>query len=46
MGVMTRDYMLEKRLMMLDPELHRRFQDTVFAMQNILFRFRQLFRFP
>ena len=43
MGVMTRDYMLEKRLMMLDPELHRRFQDTVFAMQNILFRFRQLF---
>lgn len=39
----TSDYLLENRLNRLDPGLHRRFRDTVFALQNTLFRFRQLF---
>ena len=39
----TYDYLLENRLKMLDPGLHSRFSDTVFAMQNTLFRFQLLF---
>ena len=39
----TRDYMMENRLRKLDPELHRRFTDTVFGLQDTLFHFRALF---
>jgi anti-sigma regulatory factor (Ser/Thr protein kinase) len=37
------DYMLERRLRELDPDLHRRFRDTAFISQRILSKFRQLF---
>ena len=37
------DYGMERRLMKLDPALHRRFTDAVFAMQHYLSRFRRLF---
>ena len=37
------DFMLEKRLRRLDPDLHRRFMDAVFVCQRILSNFRQLF---
>jgi len=37
------DFMLEKRLRRLDPDLHRRFKDTAFISQRILSKFRQLF---
>ena len=43
MNSSKQEYLLESRLKKLDPELHQRFRDTVFAMQNTLFRFRQLF---
>lgn len=39
----NKEYLLEDRLRQLDPDLHRRFKDTVFAMQHTLFRFLQLF---
>lgn len=37
------DYMLERRLRKLDPDLHRRFMDTAFVSQRILTKFRLLF---
>ena len=37
------NYILEYRLRDLDQDLHRRFTDTVFAMQNTLFHFKRLF---
>ena len=37
------DFILEKRLRKLDPDLHRRFMDAVFVCQRILSNFRQLF---
>ena len=37
------DFMIEKRLRKLDPDLHRRFRDAVFVCQRILSNFRQLF---
>ena len=37
------DYILEKRLRKLDPELHRRFSDTGFVLQGILDRYGILF---
>ncbi|MCR5221370.1 MAG: ATP-binding protein [Lachnospiraceae bacterium] len=37
------DFMLEKRLKELDPPLHLRFRDTVFATQKMLSRFKLLF---
>ena len=37
------DYLLEKALKNSNPELHKRFRDTVFAVQNILSRFKILF---
>lgn len=37
------DYLLEKTLRKESPELHKRFTDTSFAVQNILGRFRNLF---
>ena len=36
-------FLLEKRLKELDPGLHQCFTDTVFALQEILFRFRRIF---
>jgi hypothetical protein len=36
-------FMLEKRLLKLDPDLHRRFRDTVFIIQKILDRTKVLF---
>ena len=38
-----REYLLEGRLRELNPSLHQRFADTVFAMQHTLFRYQQLF---
>ena len=40
---MAYNYILEYRLRDLDPELHRRFTDTVFAIQNTLAQFKRLF---
>lgn len=37
------DFLMERRLRELDPELHRRFTDTVFALQHTLSYFRRLF---
>ncbi len=37
------EYLLEKRLRKLSPELHSRFRDTVFSTQNILSNYRLLF---
>ncbi len=37
------EYLLEKTLAGSDPELHKRFRDTVFAVQKILSRYRLLF---
>ncbi|MCR5688146.1 MAG: hypothetical protein K6G58_09005 [Lachnospiraceae bacterium] len=37
------DFLLEKRLLVLSPDLHRRVTDTEFALQHILDRFRILF---
>ena len=37
------DFLLERRLRKLDPDLHRRFRDTAFISQRILSKFRQLF---
>ena len=37
------EFGLERRLKELDPELHRRFADTVFAMQHALTRYQMLF---
>lgn len=37
------DFLMEKRLRDLDPLLHRRFTDTVFALQHTLSHFRRLF---
>ena len=37
------DFLMEKRLRELDPALHRRFTDTVFALQHTLSHFRRLF---
>ncbi|MCR5041765.1 MAG: hypothetical protein K6C36_06705, partial [Clostridia bacterium] len=36
-------YLLERRLRSLDPELHKRFTDTVFISQHVLAKFRRLF---
>lgn len=40
---MPDDFIMEKRLRELDPELHRRFTDTVFVMHNTLAKFKRLF---
>lgn len=40
---MKTDYLLERTLAKLDPDLHRRFSDTVFVIQKILSRYRVLF---
>jgi hypothetical protein len=40
---MPDDFIMEKRLKELDPELHRRFTDTVFVMHNTLAKFKRLF---
>ena len=37
------DYLLERRLRELDPDLHRRFRDTGFISMHILSNYRQLF---
>ncbi len=37
------DYLLEKRLKELSPELHANFKNTVFAIQKVLSRYRLLF---
>lgn len=37
------DYLLEKRLKALDPDLHRRFKDTAFTGQRILQKYKALF---
>lgn len=37
------DYALERRLRELDPELHRRFTDAVFALQHILSNYKLIF---
>ena len=37
------DYALERRLRKLDPALHRRFTDAVFALQHILSNYQLLF---
>ena len=37
------DFLMEKRLRDLDPALHRRFTDAVFALQHTLSHFRRLF---
>ena len=37
------DYLLERRLKELDPELHMRFTDTVFALQQILSNYQLIF---
>ena len=39
----SEDYLLEKTLKQLSPDLHKRFRDTVFAVQKILSRYRLLF---
>jgi Na+-driven multidrug efflux pump/anti-sigma regulatory factor (Ser/Thr protein kinase) len=39
----TDDFLLEKRLKELSPDLHTRFKDTVFGVQKILSRYRLLF---
>ena len=41
--VKSYDYLLAKTLKMADPELHRRYKETVFGVQNILSRYRLLF---
>jgi len=40
---MTNDFALEKRLKEISPELHTRFTDTVFAIQNILNNYQLIF---
>ena len=37
------DYLMERTLKKLDPELHRRFKDTVFTVQNLLSRYKKIF---
>lgn len=37
------DFVLERRLRALDPELHRRFTDAVFALQHILSNYKLIF---
>ena len=37
------DYALEKRLRELDKDLHLRFTDTVFALQNVLSNYKLIF---
>ena len=37
------DYALEKRLRELDKNLHLRFTDTVFALQNVLSNYKLIF---
>ena len=37
------EYFLERRLRLLNPELHQRFRDTVFIAQHLLAKFRRLF---
>lgn len=37
------DYLMETRLRELNPDLHRRFTDTVVTIQSVLFRFQKLF---
>ena len=36
------DYLMETRLRELNPDLHRRFTDTVVTIQSVLFRFQKL----
>jgi len=38
------DFLMEKRLRALDPDLHRRYIDATFAMQNTLFHYQQRFQ--
>ena len=42
-AVESTDYLLEKTLRALDPDLHDRFREIVFSTQNILSRYRLLF---
>ena len=37
------DYAMERRLRALDPALHRRFTDSVFALQHILSNYKLIF---
>ena len=37
------DYAVERRLRTLDPGLHRRFADSVFALQHILSNYKLIF---
>ena len=39
----NKDFILEKRLRALDPELHRNFVDAAFALQNLLSKYKQYF---
>ena len=41
--MMEHDFLMEKRLRQLDPALHRRFTDTVFALQHALSHYKRLF---
>lgn len=43
LAVEDTDFLLEKTLQSLAPDLHKRFRDTVFAVQGILSRYRLLF---
>lgn len=43
MKLYEHDFLMEKRLRDLDPELHRRFTDAIFALQRTLSHFRRLF---
>ena len=43
MNNVSQDFMLESRLKELDPDLHRRFSDTVIAVMQILTRFQLMF---
>ena len=37
------EFLLEKRLRCLDPELHKRFKDTVFIAQHVLVNYKRIF---
>lgn len=37
------DYLMERTLKALDQDLHRRFKDTVFTVQNLLSRYKKIF---
>ena len=42
-SIQEHDFALEYRLKELDPELHRRFTDSVFGLQNILSNYKLIF---